>query len=85
MAYQSNRRNTVTLEERVSRLEGAYEQVGSRLDSLDSRLIEVNQSISVLREEMNSRMNALLTVVIGSWATLVVGIIAALIALFTTR
>ena len=36
----------VTLEERVSRLEGAYEQVGSRLDSLDRRLIEVNQSIS---------------------------------------
>ena len=75
----------VTLEERVSRLEGAYEQVGSRLDSLDNRLIEVNQSVSALREEMNSRMNTLLTVVIGSWATLVVGIIAALIALFTTR
>ena len=30
-------------------------------------------------------MNTLLTVVIGSWATLVVGIIAAPIALFTTR
>ena len=75
----------VTIEERVSRLEGAYEQVGGRLDSLDRRLIEVNQSIAALREEMNSRMNALLTAVIGSWATLVVGIIAALIALFTTR
>ena len=54
----------VTLEERVSRLEGAYEQVGSRLDSIDSRLIEINQSlnqlITGLRSEMNSRLNTLL-------------------------
>lgn len=57
----------VTLEERVSRIEGAYEQVAQRLDSIDARL------------------NTLLMVMIGSWATLVVGIIAGLIALFTTR
>ena len=74
-----------TTEERVSRLEGAYEQVDRRLDSIDTRLSDLNQSISDLRAETNSRFNTLLTVVIGSWITLVVGIIAGLIALFTTR
>ena len=74
-----------TAEERISRLEGAYEQVDRRLDSIDSRLSDLNQSISELRAETNSRFNTLLTVVIGSWITLVVGIIAGLIALFTTN
>ena len=74
-----------TAEERISRLEGAYEQVDRRLDSIDTRLSDLNQSISDLRAETNSRFNTLLTVVIGSWITLVVGIIAGLIALFTTR
>ena len=74
-----------TAEERISRLEGAYEQVDRRLDSIDSRLSDLNQSISELRAKTNSRFNTLLTVVIGSWITLVVGIIAGLIALFTTN
>ena len=56
-----------TTEERLSRLEGAYEQVASRLDSIDARL------------------NTLLTVTLGLWATLTAGIIAGLIALFITR
>ena len=74
-----------TIEERVSQLEGTYEQVDRRLDNIDSRLSELNQSLSSLRGETNSRLNTLLAVMIGSWATLVVGIIAGLIALFTTR
>ena len=74
-----------TAEERISRLEGAYEQVDRLLDSIDSRLSDLNQSISELRAETNSRFNTLLTVVIGSWITLVVGIIAGLIVLFTTN
>lgn len=81
-----------TAEERISRLEGAYEQVDRRLDSMDrrldsidTRLSEMNQSIDSRFSEMNSRLNTLLTVTIGLWATLVVGIIAGLITLFTTR
>ena len=63
-----------TTDERVSRLEGAYEQVDRTLDSIDSRL-----------GEMNSRLNTQLTVMLGLWATLTAGIIAGLIALFITR
>ena len=63
-----------TTEERLSRLEGAYEQVDRLLDSIDSRL-----------GEMNSRLNTQLTVMLGLWATLTAGIIAGLIALFITR
>ncbi len=61
----------VTTEERVSRLEGAYEQVDQRLGGIEDRLIE-----------MNSRINTLITVVIGAAVTLAVGMTAGFIALF---
>ena len=72
----------VTIEERVSRLEGAYEQVDRRLGGIEDRLIETNQNTNARFDEMNSRINTLITVVIGSAATLAVGIAAGFIALF---
>lgn len=47
-------------EQRVSRLEGAYEQVDRRLDSMDRRL-----------SEMNSRFNNLYVLIGASWVTLI--------------
>ena len=72
----------VTIEERVSRLEGAYEQVDRRLGGIEDRLIEMNQNTNARFDEMNSRINTLITVVVGSAATLAVGIAAGFIALF---
>ena len=46
------------VQERISRLEGAYEQVDRRLDDMNTRLDETNRSIEGLRAEMNNRMNS---------------------------
>ena len=54
--------------ERISRLEGAYEQVDKRLD-------DMNLSIDNLRTEMNSRINNLYILIAGSWITLMGAII----------
>ena len=58
-----------TMEERVSRLEGAYEQVDQRLGVLSSE-------ISGLRSEMNARFNNMYMLMGGLWATMVAGIVA---------
>lgn len=61
-------RTKITPEQRISRLEGAYEQV-------DARLHDMAQSIQALRTEMHNRMNTLTAIVVGSWITLALGII----------
>lgn len=58
------------IEERVSRLEGAYEQVNERLGDL-------TQAIASLRSEMNSRFNT----VYAFLATLVAANLGTLIAI----
>lgn len=55
---------TSVVEEPVSRLEGAYEQVDRRLDDLNQRLNELSQ-----------RVNTLLILVCGSWVTIMAAII----------
>ena len=61
----------MVIEQRISRLEGAYEQVDRRLD-------EMHQSIIGLRVEMNSRFNTLYVLIAASWVT----IIGAMIGLY---
>ncbi len=65
-------------EQRVSRLEGAYEQVDRRLDSLDRRMDSLDRrmdsldrNLSELRAEMNSRFNNIYVLIGASWVTLV--------------
>ena len=60
----------MALDERVSKLEGAYEQV-------DARLGDLNRAIESLRLEMNTRLDqmdrkftALFVMVGGAWVTL---------------
>ncbi len=77
----------MVMEERVSRLEGAYEQVDRRLSdlhqSVQSLREESRQSTESLRQEMvqnraeiNSRIILLFLMVGGIWATIVGGLIA---------
>ena len=54
----------MALEQRISRLEGAYEQVDKRLD-------ELNRSIESLRVDMNSRFNNIYILIGASWVTLI--------------
>ena len=71
---------TPATEERLSRLEGAYEQVNERLGDLradmNERLNELAQGQATLRSEMNSRFNTLLLLIGGVWATTAGGFIA---------
>ena len=74
-------------QERLSRLEGTYEQVDRRLNDMNSRLdsmqhaIEgMHRAIDGLRSEMNSRYNTLVIVMVASWVTLM----AAFITMFVT-
>ena len=62
------------MKQRVSRLEGAYEQV-------DARLHDTGQAVESLRSEMNSRFNTLMVIMIGSWITTIL----AIIGLYFTR
>ncbi len=84
-------RPSIDLEQRVSRLEGAYEQVNERLGDLSQAIVglradmhteigslrsEMNEGHASLRAEMNSRFNILLVLVGTLWATTVGGFIA---------
>ena len=68
--------------QRISRLEGAYEQV-------DRRLNETTHAINGLRAEMNrrfaevnSRCNTLVMLIVAAWVTIMAALITALVALF---
>ena len=58
-----------TTEERLSRLEGAYEQVNERLNDL-------TQAINSLRSETNARFNNMYIIMGGSWVSLMAASIA---------
>lgn len=81
----------MTTEQRISRLEGAYEQVDKRLDDLNqsvnglrdemnSRFTEMRAEMTGLRSETNSRLNTLTIVMFGTWVT----VIGAVIGLYFT-
>ena len=86
---------TMTTEERISRLEGAYEQVDSRLSDLTQsfellrvEMIRANEALraemiqanEALRDEMNKRFNNLYVLLGGAWIT----VMGALIGLILT-
>ncbi len=74
---------TPTTEERLSRLEGAYEQVNERLGDLRSemneRLTKLERGQESLRSDINNLRNTIILAFAGAWVTTVGG----LIALFT--
>jgi tetrahydromethanopterin S-methyltransferase subunit G len=65
----------VTIEERVSRLEGAYEQVNSRLNDLNQSMNALRTDMTSKFAEVNSRINTLYVILAGSWVTMMVAII----------
>ena len=77
----------MTMEQRVSRLEGAYEQVDRRLDDMSLALqglredmeglrTDTRADMSSLRAEVNSRFNNLYLRLGGMWATIIAGFVA---------
>ena len=81
---------TPPTEERLSRLEGAYEQMGERLNDLSRGQAALRSDMNALRSEMNerlsemnsrlsemnSRINMMIVLVGGIWATVGAGVIA---------
>ena len=78
-----------TTEERVSRLEGIYEQVDRRLDDINRSIGALRSEVTNLRNDMNSRFNEvnsrfnevnsrfnnLYILLLGSWITTMAAII----------
>ena len=65
-------------QQRISRLEGAYEQVDRRLDELHRSIESLRADLNGLRAEMNSRFaevnsrfNTLIMLLVASWVTLI--------------
>ena len=69
-------------QERLSLLEGTYEQVDRRLDDMNSRLDGMQRAIDGLRAELNNRYNTLVMLIVASWVTIMATLITALVALF---
>ena len=74
-----------TAEQRISRLEGAYEQVDARLADMNNRLDSMSNRIDAMSARMDSmearfdaRFNTQLILTVGSWVTLMAAIIAVL-------
>lgn len=76
-----------TIEQRVSRLEGAYEQVNERLGDLTQAVAsfrtelraEMQEGQAALRSDMNRQFHTVLVLLGTSWATTLGGIIAILV------
>ena len=65
-----------TAEERLSRLEGAYEQVNERLNDMTQAVTSLREETNSFRAEVNSRFNNLYVIMGGSWVSLMAAIIA---------
>ena len=65
----------IALEQRVSRLKSAYEQVDRRLDELSRSIESLRTEMNGLRAEMNNRFNNVYVLIGGSWVTIMVAII----------
>ena len=76
------------LEERVSRLEGAFEQMNERLGSIESNIgalrgevaglrQDINTSIAELRRELHTNFRWTMGTIIAMWVTVICAIMFA--------
>ena len=61
-----------TMEERVSRLEGAYEQVDRRLGDLTEAITRLDVKIDALRNDMDAKFDALRSEMSAKFNTLII-------------
>jgi flagellar capping protein FliD len=68
-------------EQRISRLEGAYEQVDARLADINHRFDSLSSRVDTLEASMNARFNTLTILTVGGWVILM----AAIVTLFFAK
>ena len=56
-----------TSEERISKLEGSYEQVDRRLGDLQASVERVSNDLNALRADVNAKFNTLIIVMATGW------------------
>jgi len=73
---------TIPVDERMARLEGSYEQIRDRLNSIDGRLAsidarfaQIDGRFAALEAKIDSRFSWLLGIVVTSWVTTILTIL----------
>jgi len=68
-------------EERVSRLEGAFEQMNERLGAIENNLVslrqDMNTSMAELRRELHTNFRWTMGTIIAMWVTIICAIMFA--------
>jgi predicted nuclease with TOPRIM domain len=72
---------TPSIEERMDRLEGSYEQINFRLGRLEGEIISLRSEITALRSEVNTRLDRMFF----STLALMGGVMASVVATILTR
>ncbi len=72
---------TPSIEERMARLEGSYEQINFRLGRLEGEIIPLRSEITALRPEVNARLHRMFF----STLALMGGVMASVVATILTR
>ena len=70
-----------TMEERVSRLEGAYEQVDRRLGDLTVAVEGLRVEVDALRSELSARLDSKFNALIAVMATMGVAVASGIVFL----
>ena len=70
-----------TMEERVSRLEGAYEQVDRRLGDLTAAVEGLRVEVDALRSELSARLDSKFNALIAVMATMGVAVASGIVFL----
>ncbi len=63
------------MEERIGRLEGAYEQIRDRLNGIDGRLAGIESSVDTLRTHVDQRFMWQTGLIVGTWMTTILTVL----------
>ncbi|MGH7736728.1 MAG: hypothetical protein ACREMP_02480 [Candidatus Tyrphobacter sp.] len=67
-----------SVESRMAHLEGAFEQINWHLASIDSRFTAIDMRFDAMDRKIDQRFMWTIGVVVGTWVTTMLGILAIL-------
>ena len=76
----------MTTDDRISRLEGAYEQMDRRLGDFNLRMDEMSRRLDAMSariDQLSQRIDRLVFAMVGVGAALIAGMVTILVRLFT--